>query len=176
MWEESFTQVFEEEYARDMDWRLSRGGVTAAEIVGTARESGMSASEADVEEVLRRTHEQNLPEIARACVANFLKAEELNAEERRSLEPRMVAVHDRMSRDQALDLLEALVGEDFEEVEVHPEFRLVEAEWENLSPREIFSRLAAVLDRPSFPVFVGMVEMPVEADVYVMRMLKQSEG
>jgi hypothetical protein len=174
--EDSFVRVFEQEYAREMDWRLARGGVTAAEVAKTAEEMGVRTSEADVQEVLRRTQEQNLPEIGRACVANFLHGEELNAEERRALEPRMLAIHDRMTREQAVDLFEALVGEDFGDVEEHSDYVAIEAEWEDLTPREIFSRLAAVLERPSFPVFVGTVEMPVEADVYVMRVLKQSEG
>jgi hypothetical protein len=54
----NFAQQFEEAYAREMDWRAGRGGVTSDEVRRTAATMGGKFSEKNVQDATRRLHRQ----------------------------------------------------------------------------------------------------------------------
>jgi hypothetical protein len=160
--------VFEAEYAREQDWRLARGGVTVDEVRRMAEESGDVPSEEELEEVARSINERNAPEIAKACVANYLDEQGLRGGPREALEPYLIAIHERMTREQAMEFFAVLVGEDARQLEDHPVYAGLEDDWEDLDALEVFSRLAGAMSHPSFPRFQGRVRTPIAADVYML--------
>lgn len=54
----NFTRLFEDAYAKEMDWRAGRGGVTSDEVRRTAEAMGGKYSEQDVQEATRRLQRQ----------------------------------------------------------------------------------------------------------------------
>ena len=54
----NFVQLFEDTYAREMDWRAGRGGVTQDEVRRTAEAMGGKYSEHDVQEATHRLQRQ----------------------------------------------------------------------------------------------------------------------
>jgi len=172
---DGFAEVFEAEYARDQDWRLARGGPTPEEIERTAQESGMSTSEKEIAEAAKALSEQSLPEISRACIANHLAEAPMDRDEIEAVESRLVAVHDRLTKEQALALFASLAGEAARELETHPSYEAIENDWELLTPREVFRRLATAMPNPAFPVLQGHVAKPLEADVYLMAEISRDD-
>ncbi len=163
-----FVRVFEGEYAREQDWRLARGGPTAEEIERTGVESGTETDPKLIEEVRASMAAQSMPEIRRACIANHLSSEALTAEQRQELDERLVVIHDRMTKEQVLAMFAAMAGEAARELEEHPAYEAMEADWDLLTPREVFSRLTNAIVNPAFPTLRGRVSSPVEADIYLM--------
>ncbi|MGV3614432.1 MAG: hypothetical protein ACO1SV_03765 [Fimbriimonas sp.] len=158
---EGFKDEFEEAYAREMDWR-DANGVSGEEIEAIARNGGTAVDE----EVLARTQ----AEVARQANyrlhdklrGQFLLTTTLSAAEWEEFGERIVFVHNRLSREE----LASIVGSAYEDVDEEE----IDEEAITFPPgpaREAFAQFNEAATPDHRFRHLGIVEKPIEADVYV---------
>jgi hypothetical protein len=150
---EGFKSEFEEAYASETAWRDSQG-ISEEELAAVIGNTNMTATEEQLalarEEIARQANER----LAERLRAEFLRTTTLSAAEWEDVEDRLAFVHDKLSKEELVEIVE-MAFEDEVDIEI-PEgdaraaFAVCNT---NLPPHNQFT-------------LIGRLESPLEADVY----------
>jgi len=150
-----FPQEFERAYAEEIAWR-NQEGVSVDEIRAISSNSGIDASEEVIGMTATTVRRRGQAQLHETLRIEFLRSGQISASEWDEVADRVVFVHDGLSTDDLIDLLEEGTDEDLDELEIA----------DGLTAREAFVKANASL-RPEVRFKpLGMVVAPVEADVY----------
>jgi hypothetical protein len=145
-----FVPDFEKAYRDEMAWRMARGGPTRDEIRRVAIAGGRNISEEQLNEAERVIREENAEKLLDAFRKNFVESNQVTAAKWEAVRDRVVFVHERMTVDEAMDLLggNAPVG--------------------TTTVREAFASTNLALPPRERYELLGTIEQPAPCDVYVM--------
>lgn len=110
-----FAAHFKASYARAMNWRMKRGGVSREEIRRQAKADGTELTDEALEEVYRQQREQYMGELQAGCVAQYLDEAKPRPDEWDAMSHRVFAVPEVLTREEVIELLEQQVGLDEEQ-------------------------------------------------------------
>jgi hypothetical protein len=179
-----FARRFTEAYAREMNWRVERGGPTEAEI----RAAGIKHGEVDDEFVqhVRYMWRLQLNEYREEQLRTaFLDQAGLSARRWEEVRDRLVFVHDHLTEDDVLDQCEQLfpldednLPQDNRETNVNDDENAddlvrerrraeIRQKLRGLSPRKGFDRINQELDATNRIEKIGELTKPFPADVYL---------
>lgn len=180
---EQFPKHFQKAYAREMDWRIERGGATEEEIRRIASLGGNEATDEDVRQVQRGWRAAISRFLCERVLKHYGKAASLNSYERDYLDSHGVVIHERMHPE---DLLQAfdqsyfdgngleLDPEDQEDAEAitqqqawQDQLLELRAALDRQSPREVFKTLVAGETNGTMWEFRQSVEKPLPADIWI---------
>lgn len=177
----SFASDFEESYARTMDWRIERNGVTREEVIRVAALDPASEGEPDeeaIQAVMDQWHvaiEDHLQEVFRDA---FLRSNVLSAAEWEEKEDRLVFVHEKRRKEGILrelvwGLLKTLRPEDEEDIEEmenneqEARERLLEVMEPVATLREAFALAQSILPEAKRYEKLHTLEGDLEVDIWV---------
>ncbi len=156
---ESFASVLEVVYAKEMEWRNSRGGATLEEI----RAIGASTGEVYDDDAIEATHElaerQAMEELDETIRERFLEETKLSAIEWERVRDRVIVIHDSMNPDAFEEAVGARLDDD--------ELERLDFESDAL-PRVAFSDFNKTLAEARRFKRLGTVASPVGADIYAV--------
>jgi hypothetical protein len=110
---EDFSSTFESAYAREMDWRIERNGVTADEVRGAALAGGQSEPNDHAVSVVQSLWRASIDSFIQEQVHDrFRKDASMSAAEWDDIRDRILVVHERSDRDDLVDSLAHRVAED----------------------------------------------------------------
>ena len=180
---DDLARIYSECYAREMDWRIERGGVTEEEIHATLATSGQTA-EPDTVRVIQDGWKLGISNfLDEQAQEQLLKEDRLSAREWEESRDRVLVIHDRTP---ASVLYEGLGGEDEEEddgndaatelidssydgdADDSPRLRMLVRRLKTENPRDVFAELNK--QRPAAARAKLLSSLPVlmvTADVYV---------
>ena len=69
---EGFTETFKRQYARGMNWRMSKGGTSREEIRRQAQEDKRSLTDEQLEEVYKEIRATYVEQLQKGCIAQYL--------------------------------------------------------------------------------------------------------
>lgn len=167
---EEFQQRFTEAYAREMDWRIRRGGITAAEVRQVALMSGQpEPDEVAIQQVQAIWRGGISAFVEEQATQAFLRSTSLSATEWENLRDRIYVVHEQLIAERVIeDLTEQMLADGSEE----------EVAWEE-ARRQLHRVFVAPLIRQGFRAaqvllpesrrytLLGSVAEPFPADLYV---------
>jgi hypothetical protein len=156
-----FAADFEKAYADEMDWRASRGGVSADEIraIGALAGEGVSEDVLGVAgEIARRRAMEHLNDRLLSELKSTTKMSVARWEE---IEDRLIFIHDGLDRGAICEMAEAWIGAEFDTD------ALIEDEPGTTTSRGFFARLNGALPESRRFERIERLHQPIEADVYV---------
>lgn len=174
---------FQQAYAREMDWRIERGGATEEEIRRIADQQGNTVTDEEVVQIQQSWRAAISRFLSERVLKQYGKTAGLNAYERDFLDSHGVVIHQRMYPE---DLLQAYDQEFFEDTNLEVEDDDEEDEeliaqqriWQGLlaqlradldrqSPQEVFKTLIAGENNGTIWEFRQSVDKPIPADIWV---------
>lgn len=165
-----FVRVFEESYARQMDWRIARG-VDEGEIRRVAKAANAEATEEELQLAIIARRAQRDGQIDEAVRKDYLRTSKVSAIEWEEIESRILVVHDTMVTDNvARQLLAAhgFVNDGEEGSEASRKLSEIEERLKGGPVRGIFAALAAQTPAGRECRKVWNTDKPVAADIWVM--------
>ncbi len=170
---ETFVDRFTQAYAREMDWRIRKGGVSAEEVRQVARVGGM--------EELSETEIQQVQLIWKAGIANFveeqiretfLRTTTLSAAEWEAQRGRVRVIHEQLSPEDLMEeLADRWMEETLEEAEAeraHAQARQrLQPAFQAASVRQGFQAAQRVLPKAQRYTPIGSVSEPFAGDLYL---------
>lgn len=175
---ERFARDFEDYYAREMDWRIERGGPSRGEI-----ERAAAKADAEVtDELVRQIHELWSAHVAEHQQAilreKFPECANLSSNEYRRVRDRLIFIHDGMTSEMLFESIENCLPYPDEDDGDEDGYALAEAEYERMleraarlaehkPPREAFSEFIRTLPDQNLFEHLQSIDAPVAADVYV---------
>ncbi|HEX2837459.1 MAG TPA: hypothetical protein VHN77_04965 [Phycisphaerales bacterium] len=165
-----FVRVFEESYARQMDWRIARG-VDEGEIRRVAKAANAEATEEELQLAIIARRAQRDGQIDEAVRKDYLRTSKVSAIEWEEIESRILVVHDTMVTDNvARQLLAAhgYVSDGEEGSDSSQKLAEIEERLKDGPVRGTFAALAAQTPPERECRRVWNTEKPVPADVWVM--------
>lgn len=169
MFEERFTQA----YAREMDWRIQRGGITAAEVRQVALVGGMEEpSPTEIEQVRMIWKAGIVTFIEEQALESFLQTTTLSAAQWEAQRDRVRVIHEQLSKSDLIEeLTEHLVGEIADESAEEAAYQQAR---QHLQPafsaplvRQGFRAAQQVLPESQRFTLIGSVAEPFAADLYL---------
>lgn len=157
-------RIVSDAYAREMDWRIERGGITADEIERISARQGKSVAP-DVIDTIQQAWRRKISDfLDRQCLNQFLKDTDRTADDIEEIHERLFVVHDRTTAEDLESLL-SLCDADNELATELPDWedRLNEA-----APRAVFAELNLSLPAHRRARKLSRIEIPpVTADLYL---------
>jgi hypothetical protein len=101
-----FATYFRTTYARTMNWRMKRGGVTREEIRRQAQKDGTELTEEQFEEVYQEQRATYMTELQAGCLAQYLDDQKPAAAEWDEIQDRVFAVPAPLTEAEVRELLE----------------------------------------------------------------------
>lgn len=162
---QNFQAEFEQAYAREMDWRYARGGVTEDELRAIAAKSGVEMTDDNIKMLRDANEAQAAVALTDAVRERFLEQTSMPAAEWERLRDRLLIVHDRLSAEQVCAEFEAWAfdegdDEDDEDDEANTTYPT------HLTPRQGFEYLNSTLPVPRRFEKLAEVEEPVPALIW----------
>jgi hypothetical protein len=163
---ELFKGYFERAYAEDMDWRFERGGFSEDEIRKNLEAKGTKASDDQVQQVHGIMQAQVNQWLQTKLRENFRARANIADGKWRSLEDRIVFVHDRLSGEEVKGVFAAFLDWSDEDTAQESADKAEKLAGE-APPREAFARMLAMLPAERTVKKLGHITDPVAADVYL---------
>jgi hypothetical protein len=162
----NFVDVFEQAYAEEMDWRMSRGGPTEQEIRRIAERDGQECTP-ELVETIRGSWSQSYNEFLDDQLRDaYLATSGVAASRWEQIRDQVVFVHDQLTPQEVVDLYEEALDWDDGRAEALSDAAQRTAE--SRSPRDAFAECNVKLPSQSRFEKIGSVDEPVAADVYLM--------
>jgi hypothetical protein len=181
---EEFPRFFEKAYAKEMDWRIERGGATEAEIRRICDRDEMECTPKHIQTIQMQWRVAIAEFQQERILRRYRKDAELSHSDWDQLEYEGVVVYQQM---QAEEILQAFddefvpdIGYEFgDDEEDNAEFRAMISGWERKldeireqlktdPPQTIFRRLVENSDRPEVEwEFKASVDKPIPADIWL---------
>jgi hypothetical protein len=160
----NFRDEFEKSYARDMQWRNQRGGISHAEIRRVAENQGMDTGndhfEKAVEEIklgeIYRWHEE--------CIEHFVSETDMPVSQWVNYEDRFIIVSDQIHPEIFLEYIWQYMDISDEQMD-----QFEELAQNFLSSKSLFKRINESLSPNIRAEKIGSVSSPIEADIYHVR-------
>ncbi|MBD3673241.1 MAG: hypothetical protein HUJ26_06905 [Planctomycetaceae bacterium] len=182
--EDEFARCFERAYAEEMDWRISRGGATEAEIRRIAERDGTECTPESVAAILLQWRTAISQFHAERALKRFRKENDLSRDEWEQLSYEAVVVHQEMQAEEILQAFddEYYPGSPFDMPdETDPEYADERAAWnqkldrireqlKTTPPQQILKSMIESSDNPEVVwEFKGSVEQPIPADIWMRK-------
>lgn len=131
---EAFPALFEKAYAREMDWRMERGGTTEEEIRRIAEMNGDECTDETVRQIQLQWRTAIHHFVSDKALKRYRKEAELNSFEWDHLQSYGVVIHERMQGEQLLQVYDEeyypdLLGESEEDDEDAADMRDQRQKW-----------------------------------------------
>ena len=163
--DETFARFFEESYAKDMEWRMERGGVTEEEIRRVAASSGMELTDEQMAMACSEIKSREIFRWHKDCLGTFRRITTLSVYEYTSYLENgdFFVLADRFDPEAFLRYLE----DRFELSDEHlPKYREIAAK--TGSPRDLLERINRTLVPDKRARQIGSVVEPMEAEIWFM--------
>lgn len=170
-----FREVFTQAYARNMDWRIERGGVTVSEV-----ERQMAKMEL-AEDTDRATMVESIQQAWKAKINQYydeqfaeklVRAVKVDPKVWAEMKDRVLFIHDRLSAPELFERCERVFGLDDDEHldEAGDQLRDQVTELtQQHSPGEAFPRIAALFSDQCVVKKLGVFSRPVPSTAYEIR-------
>lgn len=167
---DGFQQRFEDSYRREMEWRISRGGVTEEEIRRCVEMGGGEFSDEHCDMVQRAWRMRIAQHIDDQLREAFLAASSMSLTEYESTRDRLVFVHEHTSSEQLALYLKDADEDSGEEDDGDDSFdrqTRLQQRCQTSSPRSVFRELMDAGELRGSYKFLTEMTTPYAADVYV---------
>jgi hypothetical protein len=175
---DGFPQRFEDGHRREMEWRISRGGVTEEEVRRCVEMGGGEFSDEHCDMVQRAWRMRIAQHIDDRLREAFLAASSMSLTEYENARDRLVFVHDHTSAEQLLMYMEHDEFDDDEGDDPDEDFdeddddffdrqTKLEQRCQTSSPRQVFRELLAARELRGSYKFLREMTEPYAADVYL---------
>ncbi len=167
---DEFGARFREAYAKEMNWRMKRGGATREEIRREVEKSGRTLTDEEFEELCGKHREAYMMELQRGCLAQYREEHQPAAADWAKMEYRAFAIPETMTMEELR-----------ETIELHCELeeeQLNQLKAAQLAPGQTITDLAGQFLRSISATglkHLGSVQEPVPAEIYFMAM-KEDEA
>ncbi len=159
---DDFATRFEEAYAREMEWRIRRGGVSVDEVRRVAEGMEESFSLEQIEMAHRVQRVQDARKLYEECLEAFAKQSSMDAREWEELREEMVVLHELMTPEDVVAACESLHDLDDDDLPL-----LEELERARQSAMDAFEWFRDQLPEERRCRRLGEVSKPVVARFYV---------
>ncbi len=158
---ENFPQRFAEAYAKEMDWRLSRGGPTSDEIrrVAAASPNLPPLSDRQFAQADDQIHQEWRQKLDTACLDTFLETAPISLKRWEQIRDRLLIVHEKLDEDTLVSMMESWV-----EVDLLPNSAQSD---DDFDPILFFATVNATLPKVQQFQCIGEVTQPVRAVFYI---------
>jgi hypothetical protein len=164
---DTFQQRFEDEYRREMEWRISRGGVTEDEIRRCVELGGGEFSEEHCDMVQKAWRMRIALHIDEQLRNAFLEASSMSLAEYESTRDRLVFVHEHTSPEQLMIYMKCEDREDKDDGDAFDPQTKLQQRCQTASPRKVFREMMDAHELRGSYKFVKEMTQPYAADVYV---------
>ncbi len=177
---EEFPRYFEKIYAKEMDWRIERGGVTEAEIRRVAKKDGTECTREQIDNIQRQWRTQITEFFSERVLKRYRKDSQLPRLEWEALESHAVIIHERMQAEELYQafndvyypatLDEADEEDDYDRKERERWTARIEEIRESLkqhSPQKTFRELTQSPSKNEIWELHTSVENPISADIWI---------
>lgn len=177
---EDFPEVVSDAYAREMDWRMERGGVTVEEIVRTLAKDNQMAEPHSIRMIQFGWTQAISTFLDDQCQQKFLEDGGVSAREWEEVRDRVLVIHDRTPANAFADLLfeddddesspeDLWSGAEDDDADESPRLRALRKRIAVDGPRTVFAEINAGLPEGRRSRKVGQVTVEaVTADFYVL--------
>ena len=164
----SFVERFEAAWAREMDWRIARGGVTEDEVRRIAGKDGQQPDGSAIANVRRQWQVAINAFYQERLRDAFLASGQVSAREWERVRDRTLFIHDQLTWEQVTEIAAMGFGIDPEDQRERGSSRWQEAERlaAGFAPREAFRRINEQLPASRRYQKLGETNEPIAADVY----------
>ncbi len=157
---QNFQTEFEQAYAREMDWRYARGGVSEDELRAIAAKSGVEMTDDNIKMLRDANEAQAAVALTDAVRERFLEQTSMPAAEWERLRDRLLIVHDRLSAEQVYAEFDTWAFDKDKDDETNTHYP------NNLTPRQGFEYLNSTLPVPRRFERLAEVDEPVPAHIW----------
>jgi len=112
---EGFADTFKRQYARGMNWRMSKGGVSREEIRRQAQQDNRSFTDEQLEEAYKELRASYVEQLQKGCIAQYLDEAKLPIIEWEQIQHRTLAVPETLTLEEIVALFETTAGLDEEQ-------------------------------------------------------------
>ncbi len=175
-----FPQVVSDAYAREMDWRMERGGVTVEEIERTLARDNQTAEPQSIRMIQFGWTQAISTFLDEQCRERFLEDRGVSAREWEEVRDRVLVIHDRTPANVLFDLLpgaedddespqeDLWSGAEDDDADEPPRLQALRKRIAVDGPRTVFAELNAGLPEARRSRKLGQVTVEaVTADLYV---------
>lgn len=175
-----FPQVVSDAYAREMDWRMERGGVTVEEIERTLTKDNQTAEPQTIRMIQFGWRQVISEFLDDRYQQKFLEDGSISASEWEEVRDRVLVIHDRTPADAFFNLLieynddepspeDPWPGAEDDDADESPVLRALRKRLVVESPRQVFAELNAGLSEGRRSRKLGQVTVDAAtADLYVL--------
>ena len=183
---DDFVENFERAYAEEMNWRIERGGPTEAEIRRITEKDGQDCTPESVQQIQNQWRTQITAFFSERQLSRFRGLSKVSNTTLAGYQDRMIAIHDRMSAEDLLAIVDHnfypdadLDEEDFDEndmeeaelLKVHRTqqtlLKQIRGWCDDSSPREAFPRLLDEEEQRTLYSHLGTVDKPIPGDIWL---------
>lgn len=192
---EAFPAMFEKSYAREMDWRMERGGATEEEIRRIADMNGDECTDENVRQIQTQWRTAIHAFITDKALKRYRKEAELNSFEWDHLQNYGVVIHERMQGEQLLQVYDEeyypdILGQTDDDDEDAAEMRAQRATWNRRideldqaltrgTPQQVFRDMIGLQNGSGSPKtkweYKSSVTEPVAADIWTRTYEEEDE-
>ncbi len=173
---ESFAMMLAQSYAREMDWRIERGGVTRDELLRVARLGGQEGPDEDTVAMMRGLWRDAIAEfIEQQILETFLANQEKTSDAWRRTVHRLVVVHEYLDLEELLIAMvnttlkqrHVLHGDPHWQAEFDKEKERLHPAFKSDTIRQAFVAAQDLLPEKAHYEKAGEVDAPWPADLYL---------
>ena len=103
---EGFAETFKREYARTMNWSMSKGGISREEIRRQAQQDKRPVTDEQLEEVYKEMRASYVEQLQKGCIAQYLDEAKLPIVEWERIQHRTLAVPETLTLEEIAELFE----------------------------------------------------------------------
>jgi hypothetical protein len=164
----SFVERFEAAWAREMDWRIARGGVTEDEVRRLAGKDGQQPDVSAIAKIRQQWQYEINAFYQERLQDAFLASGQVSAREWERVRDRTLFIHDQLTWEQVTEIAAMGFGIDPDDQHDRASSRWQEAERlaAGFAPREAFRRINEQLPASRRYQRLGETSEPIAADVY----------
>lgn len=158
---QTFKQIFEEAYKRDMVWRNERGGITEDEVRRVAAKDGDRYTEEVIDTAMLKIKIDEIYKWHDECIQQFIKESTLSVADWERYRELIFVVSNQMHPKAFVEYVSCYLNLEDDEIEY---FRELASQFRRT--KELFDRINASLSEEQNGKKLGSVSFPIDADMY----------
>ena len=161
---EEFAARFKAAYAKEMNWRLKRGGVSREEIRRQAAKDGTKLTDEQFEEAYQEQRANYLAELQAGCIAQYLDEQKPAPAEWEEIQPRVFAVPETLTEGEVRAALQENCQLDEEQTHRLEQIKLTFGQTALDFMRQVVEENRGALGLKR----LGAVQEPVPAEIFLV--------
>lgn len=169
---EEFAARFKAAYAKEMNWRLKKGGVTREEIRRQAGKDGTKLTDEEFEEVYKTQRSNYMTELQAGCIAQYLDERKPAPAEWDEIQHRVFALPETFTEEEVRETLQVHCDLDEEQTHRIGQIKLAFGETALDFMRQVVDDSIGSLGLKR----LGSVQEPVTAEIFLVEATDEDES